>query len=67
MDEQLVLPPLQDVPSCPCHDSDVGPWVESGGMEPPEGGDARMSVLKREWPGAPPQAFLDLIWEGFDA
>ncbi len=31
---------------------------------PLEGGDANGSDVGLEWPGEPPQAFLDSMWEG---
>ncbi len=35
-----------------------------GGVVPREGGDTNLSGELAEWPGEPPRAFLDLMWEG---
>ncbi len=41
--------------------------IEEEGVVPCEGGDARTTVLKREYPGEPPPEFLKTLWEGSDA
>ncbi len=37
-----------------------------GGVMPLEGGDAKTSGTEVEWPGDPPQAFFDTMWESDD-
>ncbi len=39
---------------------------EDRGVGTCEGVAARMSGEDSEWPGEPPQAFLDSLWEGYD-
>ncbi len=43
----------------------VGTLQRMGGV-PCEGGDVETSPEGSEWPGDPPQAFLDSLWEGYD-
>ena len=64
LDDQMVLPLVsEEIVETP-----EGWFLEPMGereVVPCEGGAARVNETEVEWPGDPPQAFLNSLWEGY--